>query len=282
MGLFNDNFSSAYSRRPSYQRSFNAGRLIIGLLIAAFSLLSYFGSKEFNPFTGEKQYLSITPEQEIALGLQAVPEMIDQFGGLSHDPKGQLLVEKVGSRLTDDSRVKDTDWKFNFHLLADDQTINAFSLPGGQVFITQALFSKLKTEDHLAGVLGHEIGHVLARHSAQHIAKEQLTQGLTGAVMAASGDRDAGRMAAFVGQMVNMKYGREDELQADELGVSLVAQANYDPRAMIEVMRILQEAGGAGPIEFFSTHPNPANRIEHIQAVIEEKFPQGVSAGWEP
>lgn len=279
MGLFDGNVSTAYRRRRNAGRSFNSGRLFIGLIIAAFSLVSYFGSKEYNPFTGEKQYLSMTPQQEMALGLQAVPEMVDQFGGLSNDRNGQMLVEKTGARLIDNDKVRETDWEFKFYLLADNRTVNAFALPGGHVFITQALFSKLKTEGQLAGVLGHEIGHVLARHSAQHMAKQQLTQGLTGAVMAASGDIDAGRMAALVGQMINMRYGREDELQSDELGVMLTAQANYDPRAMLEVMRVLEEAGGRGPIEFFSTHPNPGNRREHIQGVIDEIFPDGIPPG---
>ena len=133
------------------------------------------------------------------------------------------------------------------------------------------------TEGQLAGILGHEIGHVIARHGAQRIAKPELTEGLTGAVVVASGDARAAQAAAVIGQLVNMRYGREDELESDRLGVQLMADAGYDPRALIQVMEILREAsGGAAQPEFFSTHPSPDNRIERIQAEIDELFPSGV------
>ena len=145
------------------------------------------------------------------------------------------------------------------------------------------MFSKLKTEGQLAGVLGHEVGHVVARHSAQRIAKSQLTEGLTGAVVAASGTAGSGQMAAMVGQIVNMKYGREDELQSDEIGVILMAEAGYDPRSMKGVMEILAEASkGNRQPEFFSTHPNPENRIQKIQNAIDKIYPNGVPGNLKP
>jgi len=244
-------------------------RLLIGLVTAVFALFSYFGSSVYNPITGEKQHLNITEQQEIALGMQAAPEMAQQHGGLHSDEQAQ--------------------YPFEFHLLADPQTVNAFALPGGQVFITAALFSRLQTEGQLAGILGHEIGHVVARHSAQRIAQQQLTQGLTGAVVLATYDPNNPRsqrtaqVAMVVGQLVNMKYGREDELQSDRLGVRFMAGAGYDPQALIGVMKILEEAsGGARQPEFFSTHPNPENRIERIQEAIQEEFPGGVPEGLRP
>src|SRR5205823_4237900 len=95
------------------------------------------------------------------------------------------LVEQVGAEVVANSDASKTDYKYQFHLLNDDQTVNAFALPGGQVFITDALLTRLKTKGELAGVLGHEVGHVVARHSAAHMAKAQLTQGLTGAAVIA-------------------------------------------------------------------------------------------------
>src|SRR6185503_10085284 len=92
-------FGNAYYRRPTMGRSFNSGRLILALIIAVISLISYFGSSEYNPITGEKQYLSMTPRQEIALGLNAVPEMIDQFGGLAGDARDRERVDAIGNRL---------------------------------------------------------------------------------------------------------------------------------------------------------------------------------------
>jgi predicted Zn-dependent protease len=245
--------------------------------------MSYQCSTEYNPVTGEEQHIALTPEQEIAMGLQAVPQMAQQHGGLHPDPQLQALVDRVGNKIVGESRAGETDWAFEFHLLRDPRVVNAFALPGGQVFVTHALFERFETEGQLAGVLGHEIGHVVARHSAQRIAKQQLTQGLTGAVMVSSGSADSAQVAAMVGQMVNMSYGREDELQSDSLGVLFMSQAGYDPRAMIGVQEILAaSAGGAAPPEFMSTHPSTGNRIQTIEAAIAEVYPNGVPEGMVP
>jgi len=255
-------------------------RIVMGLIVVIFSLVSYFGSKEYNPVTGENQYISLTKQQEIALGLQAAPKMIQKHGGLYPDQRHQALIDKVGGKLVRDSAAGNTKWQFEFHLLNDPKTINAFALPGGQVFITTALYSRFSTAGQLAGVLGHEIGHVIARHSAQRMAKSKLTNGLTDAVVVASGDARTGQAAAVVGQMINMKYGRDDELESDRLGVRFMADAKYDPRAMIKVMEILAKSrSGNAPPEFFSTHPNPENRIGKIRKAIREIFPNGVPSG---
>lgn len=269
---------------------FAKGRLLVGLVMAGFALFSYFRSSVYNPITGEKQHVSITEDQEIALGLQAAPEMAQQHGGLHPDEQAQALVDRVGESLVRNSAAAQTAYPFEFHLLADPQTVNAFALPGGQCFITAALYSRLQTEGQLAGVLGHEIGHVVARHGAQRIAKQELTQGLSGAVVMATYDpnnpssRNTAMIAMMIGNLVNMKYGREDELQSDRLGVRFMAEAGYDPRALIGVMKILEEAsgGGGGRPEFFSTHPNPENRIARIEEAIQEEFPNGVPEGLQP
>jgi len=275
---------------PSATRTTSGGggkiRLLIGLAMAVFALISYFGSSVYNPITGEKQHITITEEQEVALGMQAAPEMAQQYGGLHPDQQAQQLVDAVGAKLVANTVVAQSQYPFEFHVLADEQTVNAFALPGGQVFITAALLGRLETEGQLAGVLGHEIGHVVGRHSAQQIAKQELTQGLTGAVVLASYDpnnpssQGTAQIAMIVGQLINMKFGREDELQSDRLGVRFISEAGYDPRALVGVMRILEAAsGGAQQPEFFSTHPNPENRVAQIEAAIQEQFPSGVPDG---
>jgi predicted Zn-dependent protease len=174
-------------------------------------------------------------------------------------------------------------------VLDDPETINAFALPGGQVFITEGLLRRLKTDGQLAGVLGHEIAHVVARHGAEHIAKQQLTEGLTGAAVLATYDpsnpssRNSAAVAAMLGQLVNMRFGRQDELESDQLGVRFSSEAGYDPRSMIELMKILEQSSqGNRPPEFFSTHPNPENRISRIQEAIQKQYPNGVPEGLEP
>lgn len=251
-------------------------RLLIALAIAAFSVISYFMKSQDNPITGEAQRVDMTVEQEIALGLQSAPQMISQYGGQYPDAQAQALVDKVGQRLVAAALPANQPYRFDFHLLNDSQTINAFALPGGQIFITQALLSKLKDEDQLAGVLGHEIAHVVERHSAQHVAKQQLTQGLTGAAVIASYDPNnptgsvgKAAMAAMIGNLVNMKYGRNDELESDRNGLYYMAKAGYNPEAMVGVMEVLAAGGGAGrQAEFFSTHPNPENRVARIRETI--------------
>jgi predicted Zn-dependent protease len=278
-------YPAGYRGRAAPRRgSFLGPRLWMGLAIVGFAFMSYQCSTQYNPVTGEEQHLALEPHQEIALGLQAMPQMMQQHGGEHPDQAAQALVDRVGQRIVAQSDAAKTDWEFDFHLLADPRTVNAFALPGGQIFITAALLSQFETEGQLAGVLGHEIGHVVARHSAQRMAKQQLTQGITGAVLvAAGGGGGEAQLAQMVGQMVNMKYGREDELQSDELGVRFMAQAGYDPRAMIGVQQILaRQHEGEAPPEMFSTHPSAPNRIQTIEAAIAKIYPNGVPAGLEP
>jgi predicted Zn-dependent protease len=263
--------------------SLPTGRLLVAAVIVLVSVVSYVGTRSRNELTGEVQHVAMTVEQEIGMGLQAAPKMESQYGGASADRRGQALVSRVGRRLVERSIAGKIQYRFEFHLLADPKTINAFALPGGQVFITEGLFGHLKSEGQLAGVLGHEIGHVIERHSAQQLAKSQLTEGLTGAAVVASYDpnnprsRETAAVAAAIGKLVNLRFGRKDELQADEWGVKLTVSAGYDPRAMIGVMEILEEASrGRSPPEFFSTHPNPEHRLERIEQLIAKEFPDGL------
>ncbi len=275
--------SSAYPARQP-----NSGlkvRLLLALAIVLFSVIGYLANGDVNPVTGERQRVSISPEQEIALGLQAMPQMVRQHGGFSNNLLATRQVQEMGGRLLDGLRVKlqeeqkQLPYRFEFHLLEDPRTINAFALPGGQVFITEALFRSLTDEGQLAGILGHEIGHVLERHGAEHLSQNQLLQGLASAAGIAGGDVNSARMAQMIAGLVSMKYGRGDELESDRWGVELMTLAGYDPDHMIEVMDILERAGGAAPPEILSTHPSPANRREYINKIIAEKFPYGKPSG---
>jgi predicted Zn-dependent protease len=244
-------------------------RLLIGAGIILFSLFKYYSNRDTNPYTGKKQSISLSIEEEIAIGLQSAPQMAQQHGGLYPDQKAQDLVDRIGASLVNNSVAKETPYRYDFHLLRDPNAINAFALPGGQIFITYALFSKLENEDQLAGVLGHEIGHVIGRHSAERIANQGLTQGLISGVLVGGGD-STGQMAAMIGNVVNMKFGRSDELESDELGVKFMIDAGYQPEEMIGVMQILKSAAGPNRTpEFQSTHPDPENRIEKIKEAIE-------------
>ena len=207
-------------------------RIFIGLAIVAFAFIQRCNNKEENPYTGRIQNINMSTEQEVAIGLQSAPEVAQQYGGLFPDERLQAFVDQVGNKLVNNSIARETPYKYDFHLLADEQTINAFALPGGPVFVTYALFSQLN-EAQLAGVLGHEIGHVIGRHSAERIADS-------------------------------------NELESDELGVLFMIQSGYDPYEMIKVMEILKAAAGPNRVpEFQSTHPDPDNRIERIKEAID-------------
>lgn len=260
-------------------------RWVIALVVAGIGLIGYLTSRQTNPVTGESQHVGMTPLQEVALGLEAAPRMAAQMGGEvpASDPRAKL-VSDVGGRLASQIAGQNMPWQFAFHLLDDPKTVNAFALPGGQIFITTALFGRLQNEAQLAGVLGHEIGHVIERHAAEHMAKGQLGQSLATAVaVGASDQRGNGQMAGYAAmlanQMLQLKYGRDDESESDTYGVDYMAKAGYDPRELIEVMRILKEASGArGGPEFLATHPDPGNRAERINQLIAQKFPGGVPA----
>lgn len=262
-----------------------SNRILIAVVIAAIGAGYYFCNQQVNPVTGEKQHVALTPDQEVALGLQTAPQMADQFGGLHPDPAVQNTVEEIGESIVARSAARGSGYRYDFHVLRDPETVNAFALPGGQIFITAALLSRLGDEAQLAGVLGHEIGHVVGRHSAEHIAKAQLTQALVGAAgVAASSEESSGQqaaaVAAVVGQLVNMRFGRKDELESDRFGVRFMGEAGYDPRALTQVMEILAQAGGRSDRpDFLSTHPDPGNRTAEIESEIARVFPDGLPAG---
>jgi predicted Zn-dependent protease len=256
------------------------GRLIIAIVIALGAIAAYFGKTSTNPLTGETQRVAMNPEQEIALGMKSAPEMAAQMGGLSRNAQANALVQRVGTRLASRSVASKSPYRFSFHVLADSRTVNAFALPGGPVFITEGLLRLMRTEGEVASVLGHEIGHVIARHSSERLAKQQLTQGLLGALVVGSGDYSTAQIGQVVGGMINMRYGRDDELEADALGLRIGAESGYDPRAMIRVMEVLAQAsGGSRQPEFMSTHPAPENRVARIKDEIAKQFAQGIPEG---
>jgi len=260
------------------------GRIIIAGLIALGGWFIYMNQVEENPVTGKKQHVSLSPAQEIRLGLESAPQMSHEMGGevRDSDPKARV-VQNMGKFLVEQTLAKKSPWKFQFHLLADAQMVNAFALPGGQIFITLGLLNKLTTEAELAGVLGHEMGHVIERHTAEQMAKSQLGQTMVVAVGAASSDqwRSPYMIAAFVNQIIQLRYGRQDESEADSWGIRLMEEAHFDPKVLITVMEILKASShkGQGP-EIFQTHPNPDLRIKEIREYLtKHPSPAQVSSG---
>ena len=171
--------------------------------------------------------------------------------------------------------AEDPVYDFEFTLLADDQIVNAFALPGGQTFITDVLFDQL-TDDQLAAVMGHEIAHVIHRHGAERMHKQEFFQQLGGAAGVATGDATGAQIAHQMLNVALMKYGREDEHECDHFGLLYMAEAGYNPWGMVELLEILAEAssGAEGrPPEILSTHPYPEDRIAAVKQQIARDFP---------
>ena len=259
-------------------------RLIIGAGIAIFTLVNYALKREANPITGEPQQVDLSVNEEIMLGIQSAPEM----GLPSRNYAASQRVDRIGYELVHALEKHlarqgiEQPYQFEFHLLDNSgqnrDSVNAFALPGGQVFITEALYRRLPTNSDgpLAGVLGHEIGHVLERHSAERMTSGSLMQGLARAAGVAGGSRGSQQAASMVAGFVHKSYGRQQELESDGWGVKLMVFAGYHPEALLTVMDVLESAspGASGP-EFMSTHPRPANRSDYIREIIGKYFTEG-------
>ncbi len=221
-----------------------------------------------DPVTGDKRLMLLSPEDEVKLGKAYAPQIERELGGRIPDENLQSYVNQVGQRMARVCHHPEFSYRFT---AVQEPMVNAFAVPGGHIFITRGLLEKLNSEAELASVLGHEVGHVVAQHTAAAISREAV---MTALIVAASvgGGVDAGGASAFVSQCLSLQYSREDETEADWAGLSYMTQAGYDPNGMIATMRVLHKLQTERPIEFFSTHPNPETRIADIEERIERRF----------
>lgn len=225
-----------------------------------------------NPVTGKSE-LSLIPEsQEIAMGQEAAGQIAAQMG-LVQDEALQKYVSDLGIALAKSSERPHLPWKFH---VVDDPVVNAFALPGGFIFITRGILTHMNSEAELVSVLGHEIGHVTAKHSVSQISKAQLAQiGLgVGSLMLPEGLEGLGDIAGAGLGLLFLKFGRDDERQSDALGFRYMTNLGYDPREMASMFRTLErqakKQGGGGIPEWASTHPAPENRVENTLARVDK------------
>jgi predicted Zn-dependent protease len=216
-----------------------------------------------NPATGKRMLSLVSQDQEIALGKQGAQD-VRQTIGLMEDKKVQDYVAAVGLPMARRSERPELPWTVQ---AVDDPVVNAFALPGGPVFVTRGLLTHLNSEAELASVLGHEIGHITARHSVEQLSQAQLAQfGLVlGSVLSEDIARYGGLAAAGL-QLLFLKYGRDDERQSDELGFRYMLEAGYDVREAADVFdtlgRVSKAAGAGGLPSWLSTHPDPGERVK--------------------
>lgn len=239
----------------------------LGLL----ALLATASSCSTNPATGKRQIALIGEQQEIAMGREASQQVAQQLG-LYDDQQVQAYVSRLGKQLAAQSERPNLPWTFG---VVDDPVVNAFALPGGYIYVTRGLMTHLTSEAELVSVLGHEIGHVTARHSVEQMSKAQLAQiGMIAGMVLKPELAQFGDLAQTGLGLLFLKYGRDDERQADDLGLRYLARENYDPREMVEVFQTLQrvsQAQGQGRIPgWLSTHPAPENRIARISQQVSQ------------
>lgn len=235
-----------------------------------------------NAATGRSQFNALSREQEIQIGEEEAPKMLQQSGGQIPDPVVQQYVREVGQRLAAVSEKPDLPWEF---FTLNTSIVNAFALPGGKVFISRGLLEKMSNEAQLAGVLGHEVGHVTARHANDRVTNQVLTTiGVVGvSVAAGQSDNDAVRYGApaaagAAGTLWTLGYSRSQENESDSLGLRYMTKAGYNPMAQVQVMEILHDAsGGAGGIEWLQTHPLPESRIRDVTRTVEGKYAYAVN-----
>ena len=221
-----------------------------------------------NPATGKRELMLVSEGQEIQMGAQYDSQVVASIG-VYPDPALQTYVTDVGKRLAAASERPNLAWTFR---VVDDPSVNAFAIPGGHVYITRGILAHMTNEAELAAVMGHEIGHVTARHTAQQMTQQQLAGlGLAIGTIASS------RIARYAGQasqalqVLFLKFSRDDENQADQLGIRYSSRANYDSREMVDVMQMLdriQAQSGSKLPEWLATHPDPGNRVAHINAIL--------------
>lgn len=253
----------------------------LGLIALAALLLSSTGCAT-NPATGKSQLSLYSEAQEIELGRSSDPQIVQQYG-LYDDPELASYVDRIGQDLAKQSERPNLPWTFR---VLDDPVVNAFALPGGYIYVTRGILGHMQSEAELAAVLGHEIGHVTARHGVNRMSKAQLANlGLgVGMVLAPELARSVGGLAQQGMQLLFLKYSRDDERQADALGFRYVDGGGTNPQAFIDVFTMLAASSGGSEgarlPAYLATHPDPIARRATAQQQIQAMAPDVLDRPW--
>lgn len=240
------------------------------------------------PDTERRQVLLLSPQDEVRLGLQAFEQVRDDLDLIEKGPQKEQ-VERIGGRIVAVARdrLRDRgfdalDWEFH---VVDDEQLNAFVLPGGKVVFYSGLLDLAADDDEVAAVMGHEIAHVIARHAGERVSQNVLITTGLGAAQVAMSDSDSGRGQATMAALglgavigIQLPFSRTHESEADEIGLTLMAEAGYDPRAAVRFWRRMQEQSANGAPAFLSTHPAPRQRIDNLERLMPDAV--AIYEGW--
>jgi predicted Zn-dependent protease len=240
-------------------------------LFKSFCLAAALAACSVNPATGDKQFTALmSPAQEVKVGAQEHAKILQEFGTPANDAV-QAYVEKVGARVSADTERPDVQYRF---FVLDSPIVNAFAIPGGYVYVTRGLLAQANSEAELAGVLGHEVGHITARHAAERYSSGVLTSLGAAVITAALDDPAAANVIGTGTNLFMTSYSRSQESQADSLGVRYMHHAGYDPYAMASFLQNLEDytslenrlsgKGESQDFDYFSTHPQTADRVADV------------------
>jgi predicted Zn-dependent protease len=245
--------------------------LIIAGLVILFQFLS--SQKFTNPETGRTERVSMSPQQEQALGLQAYQEVLSSSQVIQSGREAET-VHRVAQKIAAATGEGGKDFNWDVSLVNSPQ-VNAFCLPGGKIVVYTGILPAAQNEAGLATVLGHEVAHAIARHGAQRVFQNSLVQtALVGAAYSLS-DMDYRKRQTIMGLLgagaqygVILPFSRNDETEADQMGLIYMARAGYDPRESIAFWERMSATGGNQPPEFLSTHPSHGTRVENLKAFL--------------
>jgi len=243
----------------------------LGLIILSFAFC-FLANCAVNPITGEEELMLISEDQDVQIGREYAPEVEKQLGGKIKNEALQNYIDSVGQRIARISHRP--DWQYHF-IAVNHSMVNALALPGGYVFVTKGMLEKLTTEAQLSALLSHEMVHIVARHSSaamsNQIGLSMLIQGLGAA--GALPDSEAGyRLTQLAWQLIDLKYSREQERQADLAGMDYMVRAGYNPYGAVELIQMLEQQDRIRPIEFLSSHPSPENRITYLTVRAQTRY----------
>jgi predicted Zn-dependent protease len=235
--------------------------IVIGLIF-----LGLYKNRQKNPITGKRQYVNLSPEEEVKFAFNAAPELARQLGGLTDNMVLRDSVKSVGLRLVQMSSRDLQPYAFDFHLLADPHTSQMLGLPGGQVFLTTGLLKKLQSVNQLAAVLSHAIGHVVGRHATEKMATKGFLKGLLGPGGSVAGNDTEAGIRNFVKEMTDLIYDDSEELESDELAIRMMTDAGYNPEGLIEHVQLLNR----GLTPFGKMHPKSPNYEKILRDKVQE------------
>ncbi|MEK7748352.1 MAG: M48 family metallopeptidase [Nitrospirota bacterium] len=228
------------------------------------------------PVTGRQQMMLISPQQEVQMGEDAYKEILKK-ATLSKDAAKAEMIRRVGQRIAAAANQPDYRWEFN---LVEDKSPNAFALPGGKVAFHTGILPFTQDENGIAVVMGHEVAHALARHGAERMSNQMMTEMVSSGAAAVLGGGDVQKTNRFKKAFglgsnlgIMLPFGRKHESEADKIGLHLMAKAGYDPRTAILFWQRMSEGGSGKPPEFLSTHPSDETRIRQIESWLPDVLP---------